>query len=74
MAQNHGDKIPTELDHVDYVVGPDNYRQLENMLFSGRGRRGPSPDRAERLRELRRHHGQAGFRGNLQYHHHARLQ
>src|SRR3954466_3778662 len=36
MAQNHGDKIPVELDHVDYVVGPDNYRQLEGMIFSGR--------------------------------------
>ena len=35
MAQNHGDKIPVELDHVDYVVGPDNYRQLEGMIFSG---------------------------------------
>jgi tRNA-2-methylthio-N6-dimethylallyladenosine synthase len=33
MAQNHGDKIPVELDHVDYVVGPDNYRDLETMLF-----------------------------------------
>jgi tRNA-2-methylthio-N6-dimethylallyladenosine synthase len=33
MAQNHGEKIPVELDHVDYVVGPDNYRQLETMLF-----------------------------------------
>ncbi len=36
MAQNHGDKIPVELDHVDYVVGPDNYRQLEGMLFQDR--------------------------------------
>ena len=36
MAQNHCDKIPVELDHVDYVVGPDNYRQLEGMIFSGR--------------------------------------
>jgi tRNA-2-methylthio-N6-dimethylallyladenosine synthase len=36
MAQNHGDKIPVELDHVDYVVGPDNYRQLEEMLFEER--------------------------------------
>ncbi len=33
MAQNHGEKIPVELDHVDYVVGPDNYRGLENLLF-----------------------------------------
>jgi tRNA-2-methylthio-N6-dimethylallyladenosine synthase len=36
MAQNHGDKIPVELDHVDYVVGPDNYRQLEGMIFQDR--------------------------------------
>jgi tRNA-2-methylthio-N6-dimethylallyladenosine synthase len=36
MAQNHGEKIPVELDHVDYVVGPDNYRQLEGMLFAGK--------------------------------------
>ena len=36
MAQNHGDKIPVELDHVDYVVGPDNYRELEEMIFKGR--------------------------------------
>jgi tRNA-2-methylthio-N6-dimethylallyladenosine synthase len=34
MAQNHGEKIPVELDHVDFVVGPDNYRQLEGMIFS----------------------------------------
>src|SRR5690606_33220030 len=33
MAQNHGEKIPVELDHVDYVVGPDNYRELETLLF-----------------------------------------
>ena len=33
MAQNHGDKIPVELDHVDYVVGPDNYVGLENLIF-----------------------------------------
>lgn len=33
MAQNHGEKIPVTLDHVDYVVGPDNYRQLEGLLF-----------------------------------------
>jgi tRNA-2-methylthio-N6-dimethylallyladenosine synthase len=38
MAQNHGDKIPVELDHVDYVVGPDNYRQLEGMIFADRPR------------------------------------
>ena len=36
MAQNHGEKIPVELDHVDYVVGPDNYRSLETMLFESK--------------------------------------
>lgn len=36
MAQNHGEKIPVELDHVDYVVGPDNYRELESLLFRER--------------------------------------
>lgn len=38
MAQNHGDKIPVDLDHVDYVVGPDNYRELESLLFAERPR------------------------------------
>jgi tRNA-2-methylthio-N6-dimethylallyladenosine synthase len=38
MAQNHGEKIPVELDHVDYVVGPDNYRELEAMLFKERAK------------------------------------
>jgi tRNA-2-methylthio-N6-dimethylallyladenosine synthase len=33
MAQNHGEKIPTALEHVDYVVGPDGYGELEGMLF-----------------------------------------
>jgi tRNA-2-methylthio-N6-dimethylallyladenosine synthase len=33
MAQNHGDKIPVSLEHVDYVVGPDNYQELEDKLF-----------------------------------------
>jgi tRNA-2-methylthio-N6-dimethylallyladenosine synthase len=33
MAQNHGDKIPTALEHVDYVVGPDGYRELEGLVF-----------------------------------------
>jgi tRNA-2-methylthio-N6-dimethylallyladenosine synthase len=33
MAQNHGEKIPVTLDHVDFVVGPDNYRELEAKLF-----------------------------------------
>ncbi|MEO6096178.1 MAG: tRNA (N6-isopentenyl adenosine(37)-C2)-methylthiotransferase MiaB [Fibrobacteria bacterium] len=36
MAQNHGQKIPVELDHVDYVVGPDNYRELEDLIFQER--------------------------------------
>ncbi len=39
MAQNHGEKIPVELDHVDFVVGPDNYRELENKLFEPRQRK-----------------------------------
>jgi tRNA-2-methylthio-N6-dimethylallyladenosine synthase len=34
MAQNHGEKIPVELDHVDFVVGPDNYRGLETLLLN----------------------------------------
>jgi tRNA-2-methylthio-N6-dimethylallyladenosine synthase len=34
MAQNHGDKIPASLEHVDYVVGPDNYKELEGLIFS----------------------------------------
>src|SRR5690606_27302677 len=33
MAQNHGEKIPVALEHVDYVVGPDGYGALEGMLF-----------------------------------------
>jgi tRNA-2-methylthio-N6-dimethylallyladenosine synthase len=33
MAQNHGEKIPTALEHVDYVVGPDGYRELEGLVF-----------------------------------------
>ncbi len=33
MAQNHGEKIPVALDHVNFVVGPDNYRELEEKLF-----------------------------------------
>jgi tRNA-2-methylthio-N6-dimethylallyladenosine synthase len=33
MAQNHGEKIPTALEHVDYVVGPDGYGELEGMIF-----------------------------------------
>jgi tRNA-2-methylthio-N6-dimethylallyladenosine synthase len=34
MAQNHGDRIPASLEHVDYVVGPDGYGELEGMLFA----------------------------------------
>ncbi len=33
MAQNHGEKIPVDLRHVNFVVGPDNYRELEEKLF-----------------------------------------
>lgn len=33
MAQNHGEKIPASLEHVDYVVGPDGYGALEDMIF-----------------------------------------
>lgn len=39
MAQNHGEKIPATLEHVDYVVGPDGYGELEGMIFGAR----PSP-------------------------------
>jgi tRNA-2-methylthio-N6-dimethylallyladenosine synthase len=44
MAQNHGERIPVEMDHVDYVVGPDNYRELEALIFAPRpagGRKAP---------------------------------
>jgi len=33
MAQNHKEKIPMTLEHVDFVVGPDHYSELENLLF-----------------------------------------
>ncbi len=33
MAQNHGERISESLEHVDYVVGPDNYGKLEGLLF-----------------------------------------
>lgn len=33
MAQNHGEKIPAELDHVDFVLGPDNYAGVEKLLM-----------------------------------------
>jgi len=39
MAQNHGEKIPVALEHVDYVVGPDGYGALENMIFEGQEER-----------------------------------
>jgi tRNA-2-methylthio-N6-dimethylallyladenosine synthase len=48
MAQNHGDRIPAAIDHVDYVVGPDGYHELEGLLFGEapgrekRSRRGPA--------------------------------
>jgi tRNA-2-methylthio-N6-dimethylallyladenosine synthase len=41
MAQNHGEKIPTALEHVDYVVGPDGYGELESMIFDGDPAEGP---------------------------------
>lgn len=33
MAKNKGEAIPTELDHVDYVLGPDNYNGVEKLLM-----------------------------------------
>src|SRR5690606_38425562 len=41
MAQNHGEKIPASLEHVDFVVGPDGYGELENMLFGEPAAPGP---------------------------------
>lgn len=35
MAQNHGEAIARDLPHVDYVVGPDGYGELERMVFGG---------------------------------------
>jgi len=35
MAQNKGKEISSKLEHVDYVVGPDGYRELEDMIFIG---------------------------------------
>jgi tRNA-2-methylthio-N6-dimethylallyladenosine synthase len=35
MAQNYGAKIPVDLEHVDYVIGPDNYRELPDLLLPG---------------------------------------
>ncbi len=40
MAQNHGEKIPVALEHVDYVVGPDGYGELEGMIFGEDTRNG----------------------------------
>jgi tRNA-2-methylthio-N6-dimethylallyladenosine synthase len=40
MAQNHGEKIPTALEHVDYVVGPDGYRELEGLVFGNKEEQG----------------------------------
>jgi tRNA-2-methylthio-N6-dimethylallyladenosine synthase len=51
MAQNHGEKISMALEHVDYVVGPDNFRELEGLLFSGSvdsGRK-VAPERSDAL-------------------------
>ncbi len=45
MAQNHGEKIPVALEHVDYVVGPDGYGALEGLLFEGAD---TAPARADR--------------------------
>ncbi len=33
MAKNKGDGIPTSLDHVDVVLGPDNYKDLDQIFF-----------------------------------------
>ncbi len=33
MAQNHGEKIPVELEHVDLVAGPDNYTKIADLLL-----------------------------------------
>jgi tRNA-2-methylthio-N6-dimethylallyladenosine synthase len=36
LSERLGVKFRVEVDHVDYVVGPDNYRQLEGMIFADR--------------------------------------
>jgi len=33
MARNHQEKILERLPFVDYIAGPDNYKELENLLF-----------------------------------------
>ena len=33
MAKNKGKDIPTSLNHVDYVLGPDNYGEIEKLFF-----------------------------------------
>ena len=33
MARNKGGNIPADLKHVDYVLGPDNYQGIEDLLF-----------------------------------------
>jgi tRNA-2-methylthio-N6-dimethylallyladenosine synthase len=33
MARNKGENIPADLKHVDYVLGPDNYQGIEDLLF-----------------------------------------
>jgi tRNA-2-methylthio-N6-dimethylallyladenosine synthase len=33
MAKNHGAKILDRLPFVDFVIGPDNYNELEGLLF-----------------------------------------
>jgi tRNA-2-methylthio-N6-dimethylallyladenosine synthase len=33
MAKNKGEAIPADLEHVDYVLGPDNYGGVEKLLM-----------------------------------------
>jgi tRNA-2-methylthio-N6-dimethylallyladenosine synthase len=33
MAKNKGAELPDSLNHIDYVLGPDNYNDLEDVLF-----------------------------------------
>jgi tRNA-2-methylthio-N6-dimethylallyladenosine synthase len=58
MAQNHGEKIPTALEHVDYVVGPDGYGALEGMIF-GENEDEPAKGRSSRGQAGGKH-GEAG--------------
>ncbi|MGL1933599.1 MAG: tRNA (N6-isopentenyl adenosine(37)-C2)-methylthiotransferase MiaB [Fibrobacterales bacterium] len=32
MAKNREEDIPTSLGHVDYILGPDNYKELETII------------------------------------------